>query len=61
MVEVSRLPAELRETESAVGYVYFNGSGYGGLNSVKGVTSEHPWFRLDDHHVDEWNLESLAE
>ncbi len=61
LVDVAELPDELQETESAVGYVYFNGSGYGSLNEIKGVSSEHSWFRLDDHHVDYWDLESLVE
>lgn len=61
LLEVSELPAELQETESAVGYVYFNDSGdYGDLKKVRGVTSEHSWFRIDQHHVTEWGLEGLA-
>lgn len=61
MIQVTELPQELRKTESAVGYAYFNETGYGDLNEIDGVTSEYSWFRLDDHHVDLWNLDSLAD
>ncbi|MFB6213112.1 MAG: hypothetical protein ABEJ07_00905 [Candidatus Nanohaloarchaea archaeon] len=60
LLELPRLPPSLQRTGSAVGYVYFNGTGYGGLNEVSGVSGEYPWFRLDDYHVDLWGLEPLA-
>ncbi|MFB6242227.1 MAG: hypothetical protein ABEJ36_05525, partial [Candidatus Nanosalina sp.] len=59
-VKVSELPSELQRTDSAVGYVYFNGTGYGGLNEIRGVSGEYSWFRLDDYHVDQWGLGDLA-
>ncbi|MFB6147493.1 MAG: hypothetical protein ABEJ66_01275 [Candidatus Nanohaloarchaea archaeon] len=60
LLNVPELPSELQRTGSSVGYVYFNGTGYGSLNSISGVTGEHPWFRLDDYHVELWNLEELT-
>lgn len=60
LIDVTELPSELQREGSAVGYVYFNGTGYGDLNRVRGVNSEHPWFRIDDYHVDLWDMESLA-
>lgn len=62
LIEVSRLPSELRETDSAVGYVYFNDSAsFGGVREVKSVTDEFSWFRLDQDHIDEWGMNDLAE
>lgn len=62
LIDVSRLPSELRDVDSAVGYVYFDDSGsYGGLKQIKGVSDEYSWFRLDQDHIDEWSLEELAE
>lgn len=61
MIDVADLPPELRQTDSAVGFVYFNSSTYGGLNEIKGVSDEYSWFRLDDYHVDRWGVESLVE
>lgn len=61
LVDVSELPAELQNTGSAVGYVYFNESRSPGLNEVKGVTDEYSWFRIDDHHVSKWGMEGLTE
>ncbi len=60
LVKMSELPSELRKTDSAVGYVYFNETGYEGLNEIRGVSEEYSWFRLDDYHVDLWGLEELA-
>lgn len=62
LIDVSRLPNELRDVDSAVGYVYFDDSGsYGSLRQIKGVTDDYAWFRLDQDHVDYWGLEDLAE
>ena len=62
LIDVSRLPSELRDIESAVGYVYFDDSNsHGGLREIKGVTNEYSWFRLDQDHVDRWGLGDLAE
>ncbi len=60
LIEVPRLPAGLQQQESAVGYVYFNSTGYGSLNEIRGVSGEHPWFRLDDYHVNLWGIGALA-
>lgn len=60
LIDVSRLPNELRDIDSAVGYVYFDDSGYGGLRQIKGVTDDYTWFRLDQAHVDYWGLGDLA-
>ena len=61
-IDVSRLPNELRDIDSAVGYVYFDDSGdYGELNNIKGVSDQYSWFRLDQDHIDYWGLEDLAE
>ncbi|MFB6193191.1 MAG: hypothetical protein ABEK00_02980 [Candidatus Nanohaloarchaea archaeon] len=60
LVEVPELPPELQKEGSAVGYVYFNETGYGSLNRIRGVSQEHTWFRLDDHHVELWDIEPLA-
>jgi len=62
LIDVSRLPNELRDINSAVGYVYFDdSSSYGGLRKIEGVTDHYSWFRLDQDHVDYWDLEDLAE
>jgi hypothetical protein len=62
LIDVNRLPSELRDIDSAVGYIYFDDSGsYGGLRKIKGVTDEYSWFRLDQDHIDEWGLDELAE
>lgn len=62
LIDVSRLPNELRDIDSVVGYVYFDESGsYGGLRNIKGVTDQYSWFRLDQDHVDYWDLDELAE
>jgi len=60
LVDVRDLPSELQEIDSVVGYVYFTEVGRGELNEIKGVSDEYSWFRIDDHHVNEWNLGPLA-
>jgi hypothetical protein len=62
LIDVQRLPGELRDIDSAVGYVYFDDSGgYGDLKEIKGVTDHYSWFRIDDDHVEKWDVEDLAE
>lgn len=62
LLDVSELPEELRRTDSAVDYVYFGDTGdYGGLNRIASISDEYSWFRLDDHHVEEWDLNNLVE
>lgn len=62
LIDVSRLPNELRDINSAVGHVYFDESrSYESLRDIKGVTDEYSWFRLDQDHVEYWDLEDLAE
>lgn len=62
LIDVSELPSELQKSDSAVAFVYFNESGsYGSTESIKGVSDEYTWFRLDGHHVDKWNLDRLKE
>ena len=62
LIDVTKLTNELRYIDSAVGYVYFDESDdYGDLSQIKGVTDENSWFRLDQDHIDYWDLESLAE
>ncbi|MFB6204353.1 MAG: hypothetical protein ABEJ75_01775 [Candidatus Nanohaloarchaea archaeon] len=54
------------EDVSNVDYVYFNSSAaYGPAVSIDGVTTGggnsvyYEWFRLDQYHVDHWNLNAL--
>jgi hypothetical protein len=62
-IDIPELPDEIEEVNtSAVDYVYWNESGdYGQDNKIKGVTNEGlNWFRLDQDHVDEWNINALT-
>ncbi|MDY6766384.1 MAG: hypothetical protein SVW77_03375 [Candidatus Nanohaloarchaea archaeon] len=60
-VFVPDLPSELQDSSrSAVDYVYFNDTAYGPNHRVKGVTNEYSWFRLDQHHIDEWGINALT-
>lgn len=63
LLTVPDLPAELEESgKSAVTYVYFNDSGdFGDTHKIKGVTNEGmDWFRLDQEHIDEWDINALT-
>jgi len=61
-LDVSQLPDELQTEGSAVDYVYFNeSSDYGSLNEIVEVSDRYSWFRIDDYHVDYWDLEDLVE
>lgn len=54
------LPADFTDTSrSAVDHVYFGGD-YGTPRRIKGVTDEYSWFKLDQDHIDAWNVNSLA-
>lgn len=57
LVDVTALPAELQHQGSVVGYRYFSGSPG---KKIHGVSEEFPWFRLDQEHINEWELNSLA-
>ena len=60
-LDISELPSNIRREDSVVGYVYFNETAdYGSLNNIRGVTTEYPWFKLDQTHVDKWNLNDLT-
>jgi len=59
-LKINDLPTELQKTSSSLDYVYWNESAYGALNRIKGVTNELSWFRLDQFHVNLWNVESLT-
>lgn len=62
LIDITELPSELQEVDSSVGYVYFNESGdFGSLREIKGVNDEYSWFRIDQDHVNYWDLEDLAE
>ena len=58
-LEVSSLPSELQKTDSAVDYKYWNGES-NQLYKIKGVSDHRTWFRLDEEHVEAWNITELA-
>ena len=61
LIDVSELPSGMRREDSAVGFVYFNGSAdYGAIEEISGVSDEYSWFRLDQDHIDEWNANELV-
>lgn len=61
LLDVSELPSGMRREDSSVGYVYFNSSSdYGSINEISGVSDEYEWFRLDQEHVDSWNMGELV-
>lgn len=61
LLEVPALPAELQQTDSAVAHVYFNDTDdYGDIREIEGVSDEHPWFRLDQSHIDRWNADAIV-
>jgi len=61
-LNVPNLPSEVQEANrSAVDHVYFDDStDYGPVWRIKGVSEDEEWFRLDDDHVQQWNLDDLA-
>lgn len=60
-IDISELPSDIRREDSAVGYVYFNSSSsYGSLNKIRGVSDDYSWFKLDQTHVNKWDLNDLA-
>lgn len=59
LIDVSELPTQLQKDDSAVGYIYF-GSSSSTNREIRGVTNEHSWFRLDQEHIDEWDLNPIA-
>lgn len=62
LIDVSKLPVELQKSDgSAVGFVYFDDSASPDTVTVKEVSSEYSWFRLDQEYIDRWGLEELAE
>ncbi|MFT4892390.1 MAG: hypothetical protein ACI8Z7_000162 [Candidatus Nanohaloarchaea archaeon] len=64
LIDVPELPPELQKSDaSAVGFIYFSDSASDNPRSIKGVSTpdDYPWFRIDEEHVEEWNLEGLAE
>jgi len=71
IVNEQNLPSDVQKGSqgSNVGYVLFqDASGFGGLNSINGVTDGRPetgfdyysGFRLDRYHVEEWGIEELV-
>lgn len=60
MIDVSKLPSELRYQDSAVAYVYFDDDSHGGVEQIKGVSDRYSWFRLDQQHIDGWSMNSLV-
>lgn len=60
-IDITELPLELRQQDSAVGYVYFNSSDtYGDIHQLTGVSDTYNWFYLDEYHVQKWGLEDLT-
>lgn len=61
-LDVPNLPPEVQqENVSAVDHVYFDDStDYGPVHRIKGVSEDEEWFRLDDDHVDAWDLGDLT-
>ncbi|PSH02396.1 MAG: hypothetical protein BRC26_00755, partial [Nanohaloarchaea archaeon QH_8_44_6] len=70
IIDKLELPSSEREIEASnVGYVYFNDTGdYGALSRIAGVTGDQAHgnrtymesFRLDQQHINNWNLEDLT-
>ena len=64
-LDVSRLPPALQNYYPAVDFVYFNYSGQP-VYKIKGVTEKSegiplkPWFRLEQQHIDYFNISGLA-
>ncbi|MFB6202867.1 MAG: hypothetical protein ABEK01_00070 [Candidatus Nanohaloarchaea archaeon] len=63
------IPPQLRRTdESNVGYVYWSNGGYGPVQSIAGVSGGEAYgdrqyresFRLDQYHIQRWDLGLLA-
>ncbi len=60
LLVIPDLPSDFQEPDrSAVDHVYFDDGG-GTTSRIKGVTGEHAWFRLDQDHVDAWDVGPLA-
>lgn len=70
IIDKTEIPPELREVKASnVGYVYFNNSGtYGTLSGIAGVTGNEAHgnrtyresFRLDQEHIQKWNMTGLT-
>lgn len=70
IINKSELPSQLREVEASnVDYVYFNDTGsYGAVSGIAGVTGGEAHgnreyresFRLDQEHIEKWNLKGLS-
>jgi hypothetical protein len=69
LIDETVLPPTLQQGAdgSNVGYVFFGDEDFGELHSIEGVTSGtggneyYSWFRLDNHHVEKWNLTDITE
>ncbi len=59
-INVLNLPSELQKSASSLDYVYWNSSAYGSISKIKGVSNYESWFRLDQFHINLWNLSSLV-
>lgn len=63
LLDVPALPPEVqRSNATAVDHGFFGvTTGLGPAQRIKGVTSfEEDWFRLDQQHIEQWDIESLA-
>lgn len=62
LLDVPELPDEVQYSgRTAVDHGYFNITDLGSVSRIKGVTdTEEGWFRLDEEHVEQWNLTSLT-
>ncbi|MCJ7450797.1 MAG: hypothetical protein MUP58_03595 [Candidatus Nanohaloarchaeota archaeon QJJ-9] len=60
-LDVPYLPPEYQlSNRTAIDYLYFNDSVSYHLEKVKGVSDYMEWFRLDEKHLDYWNISSLG-
>jgi hypothetical protein len=59
LLDVSALPSEIQREDSAVGHEYFD-SDQSTLEKIHGVTEYYPWFRLDQPHIQKYDLQELA-
>lgn len=60
LVFVPDLPSDFQDaSRSAVDHVYFDDGGTSNRH-LRGVSGDYPWFRIDQDHIDAWNVNALA-
>jgi len=59
-INILELPVDLQKSSSALDFVYWNDSAYGTTHRIMGVSNVESWFKLDQIHIDLWNISSLT-